>query len=167
MTIVRKYTFRNYSGKTLFRGGVYAYRTNKPGAFFGWPIIGRHWGYVGESLSLWHRNRQHLLGGGKYDTTQQPWSDLKPKRYHIPLPGWKPLLLLVEALAIALLWPVYNDKRNRWNPRRISRKMARAQRRARESGSITLRVLSSLRPASLTTLLVVAVTMASVWGMMR
>lgn len=106
------------------RGGVYVYRCRKPGALLGWPILGRHFAYVGETTSFYHRHLQHLDG--------QPWSDLAPRVYRIPLPGWKPLLHAVETLLILLLWPVYNHSKNLWNPRRIDLKTARAMRRGRD-----------------------------------
>ena len=122
------------------KGGVYIYRVRKPSAILGWPIIGRHFGYVGETVSFWHRDRQHK--------ESQPWSDLNPKCYRIPLPGWKPLLLTVETLVILLVWPVYNHKKNLWNPRRIPLSAARRQREARDSGGfrlVLLRVFRMLR----------------------
>ena len=117
----------------MSKSGVYVYRTRKPNAIIGLPIIGRHFGYVGETTSFYHRDKQHLLGGGTYDATQKPWSDLEPKRYCISLPPWKWLLRSVETLVILLTWPVYNDRKNRWNPRRITLSAARRQRIARDT----------------------------------
>lgn len=115
------------------RGGVYIYRTNKPGAIFGWPIFGRHFGYVGETVSFAHRHKQHL--------DKQPWSDLRPHCYRIPLPGWKWLLHAVETLLILVLMPVYNHKKNLWNPRRIPLDTARLLRRERDGRSLMLSVV--------------------------
>jgi len=113
-------------------GGVYAYRTRKPGAVLGLPFLGRHWAYVGETTSFSHRHLQHVEGGGRYGATAKPWSDLAPVCViRIPLPPWKWLLRSVETLLILALWPAYNVSKNRWNPRRISPNMAAMQRRAR------------------------------------
>lgn len=117
----------------MSKSGVYVYRARKPNAVFGLPIIGRHFAYVGETTSLYHRDRQHLLGGGKYDATQKPWSDLKPKRYCISVPPYKWLLRSVETLVILLTWPVYNDQKNRWNPRRVTLSAAARHRAARDA----------------------------------
>jgi hypothetical protein len=105
-------------------GGVYVWRTRKPGAWLGLPLIGRHFAYVGETTSFSHRERQHR--------ESQPWCDLEPKVYRIRLPRWKPLLHLVETLLILLLWPVYNHKKNLWNPRQISLRTAKAMRESRD-----------------------------------
>lgn len=105
------------------KGGVYIYRCRKPGAFLGWPIVGRHFAYVGETTSFFHRHGQHM--------ESQPWSDLSPVCYRIPLPTWKPLLHAVETLFILALWPVYNHKKNLWNPRRIPLHVAKAMRARR------------------------------------
>lgn len=116
-------------------GGVYVYRCRKPGAFLGWPFIGRHFAYVGETTSFRHRHLQHTVGGGRYGHQAQPWADLEPRCVlRIPLPPWKPLLHAVETLFILLLWPVYNDRKNHWNPRRIPLQVAKAMRAARDGG---------------------------------
>lgn len=144
------------------RGGVYVYRTRKPGAVFGmptsftlavallmtatlaflggpWPLAalllacsGRHFAYVGETRSFAHRDRQHRSGDVRWGSHAKPWSDLDPKCYRLSMPGWKWLLRSVETLLIVLLWPVYNDKKNRWNPRRITMARARSMRYARD-----------------------------------
>jgi hypothetical protein len=108
------------------RGGVYVYRTRKPGARLNLPIISRHFGYVGETSSFWHRHAQH--------SETQPWADLDPRCYRIGLPAWKPLLRTVETLVILCTWPVYNHAKNQWNPRRIPLGMARRMRAARDRG---------------------------------
>lgn len=108
-------------------------------------LSGRHFGYVGETKSFYHRGKQHLLGGGRYNTKVKPWADLDPKCYKFPLPAWKWILRPIEALFILILMPVYNDKLNRANPRRISLRLAQAQRDARDSKNIFLRVLTSIR----------------------
>lgn len=114
-------------------GGVYGYRTRKPGAWWGLPFIGRHWAYIGETTSFYHRGKQHIEGGGTYQAVRKNWSDLDPKCYCLPLPSWKWLLRSVETLAIVLTWPVYNIQKNRWNPRRIPPWQAAAQRAARDA----------------------------------
>lgn len=123
----------------LMRGGVYVWRTRKPGAIWGLPIIGRHFAYVGETTSFSHREAQHR--------ENQPWSDLEPVCVlRIPLPAWKPLLRAVETLLIVLLWPVYNHSKNLWNPRRIDLRTARLMRQARDRGEMWVyRVWLALR----------------------
>lgn len=132
-------------------GGVYAYRTRKPGARFCIPFLSRHWGYVGQTSSFWHRDRQHLWGDVRYGHVAKPWADLDPKCYRLPLPNWKWLRLAVEAVAILLLAPVYNDKGNRWNPRRIPLSVAARQRAQRNRGLI----LWTVRPVHVVLILVV------------
>jgi hypothetical protein len=115
-------------------GAVYVYRTRKPNALIGLPIVGRHFGYVGQSRNLKARHGEHLYGGGRYGKPPASWSDLKPKRYvlfKLPhCPQW--LLDLMEFLFIRILFPVYNDKLNRGNPRRIDRKRAARMRVRRD-----------------------------------
>lgn len=112
-------------------------------------------GYVGETVSFYLRQRQHL-GVSRFDPVTgqvvkgstkgmamvkipaQPWSDLNPVWYKVvKLPWWlcwKWALRPLETLVILLTWPVYNDAKNRWNPRRITKSLAAAQRAARETG---------------------------------
>lgn len=115
-------------------GEVYAYRTRKPWAPWGLPIIGRHWGYGGQTRNPAMRDREHTRGGGRYGKQAAPWSNLDPKRYVLfrldRCPQW--LLNLAERLVILVLMPVYNEKMNKHNPRRISRERARRQRYARD-----------------------------------
>jgi hypothetical protein len=132
-----------------WNSGVYAYRTRKPGAIFGWPLLGRHWAYVGETLNFRLRHIQHTVGGGRYGNTAQPWADLDPKCVlRIPLPPWKWLLHAVETLLILALWPVYNHSKNLWNPRRIPLQVAKAMRAVRDGrrrGMLFFRVLQGVR----------------------
>lgn len=111
------------------KGGIYLIRTRKPHAVLGLPIIGRHNGYVGLTSSYYHRERQHLLGGGVYNARRKDWADLEPKFYRLlPLPNWRWLLELAEWVAIGLLLPVYNVKKQApWNVRRISPRKAESQ----------------------------------------
>jgi hypothetical protein len=117
---------------TLY-GEVYAYRTRKSHAVLGIPFLGWHWGYVGQTRNPKARHGEHMNGGGRYGKEAAAWSDLSPRRYRIfhmrRCPQW--LLNFVEFLAIRFLCPVYNEKLNRGNPRRISRKRARRQRSMR------------------------------------
>lgn len=112
----------------------------------------RVWGYVGESVNFYFRKRQHL-GTSRFDpftgkasatalhkVPVQPWSDLRPRWYYIPLPWWlcwKWILRPLETLFILLLWPRYNDAKNRWNPLRITKPMARIHRMSRDQGTAT------------------------------
>jgi hypothetical protein len=104
-------------------------------------------GYVGETVSFHFRKRQHLgsshfpVAGGKRTavatkTASQPWSDLNPVWHHLALPWWlcwKWVLRPLETLVIWCTWPIYNDAKNRWNPRRISKGLAAVQRRERDN----------------------------------
>lgn len=97
---------------------------------------GRHFAYVGETTSFYHRHRQHTGNGGTTDrfiTDAAPWSDLDPVCVaRLPLPRWKWLLRSVETLMILALAPVYNDRKNHHNPRRIARPTALRQRLTRD-----------------------------------
>lgn len=135
-----------------YRGaGVYAFRTRRPGLIGRIPLIGRHWAYVGETFAMERRKGEHLFGSTRYGKPPQPWSDLKPTRpLVIRLPGApKWVLHTVETLFILLLWPVYNDRKNRWNPRRIPIYKARAQRAQRDAMGWSF----NFRPTALGTLI--------------
>ena len=122
------------SARWRMPGAVYAYRTRKPGALWGLPLLGRHWGYVGQTRNLKARHREHMEGGGRYQCIPKEWADLEPRRYVLfrmeHCPQW--LLDLVEVVAIRLLAPVYNVQHNRGNLRRIRPSVARLQRAARD-----------------------------------
>lgn len=127
-------------------GGVYVFRTRKPGAILGLPFLGRHFAYVGETTSFHHRIMQHVAGGGRFNAEQKHWADLDPKvALRIPLPPWKWLLRTVETLVILLVWPVYNHRKNLWNPRRVSLSMAAMQRRTRDRHDVAFRVFLAIR----------------------
>lgn len=129
-------------------GGVYVWRTRKPHAVIGLPIIGRHTGYVGETNSFRRRGGEHIEGTSRYRelVRAKDWADLSPKVYEISLPDSRRLRLLVEWLLIKILLPVYNDRHNRSNPRRISLKRARAQRFARDQfGSTAMIIQAAIR----------------------
>lgn len=120
-------------GRRQYNGaGVYVFRGRRPGLFGRVPLLGRHFLYVGMSGHVRSRYSDHMNGSMKYNAMPKPWADLKVSWYYVPLPGWKPLLLTVETLLIALLWPVYNHQKNLWNPRRIPLKSARRQRGQRD-----------------------------------
>lgn len=95
-----------------------------------WPT---HFAYVGESTAVQLRKSAHIDGGGKFGATAKPWADLVTSWHYLPLPGApKWVLRSVETVGILLLWPVYNHKKNLWNPRRISLRAAKVQRLSRE-----------------------------------
>jgi hypothetical protein len=115
------------------RAGVYVIRALKPTARFKIPFLSYHFAYVGESNNIRLRLKQHFQGGGQFDAVAKPWSDREPRCVlRIPLPPWKWLLRTVETLAILAVWPVYNHKKNLWNPRRIPLNLALTQRRLRD-----------------------------------
>lgn len=131
------------------RGGLYVWRTDKPHAFLGLPIIGRHFAYAGMTNSYYHREQQHLGGSVKYGTTAARWSDLRPKCYRIPLPDF---ILhghyrrkITKALETVLIWtvcPVYNDTQQApYNLRKISRTKAAAQRDLRDQYGVAYRAV--------------------------
>lgn len=127
-------------GEAVIQSGVYAYRGRKPGARLRIPFLSYHWLYVGETTWWAMRDRQHRYGDARYRTDAKPWSDLEPRRaLWIPLPPWKWLLRSVETVVIALLWPVYNVQKNRWNPRRIKPLVAVQHRALRRAGGRPLR----------------------------
>lgn len=143
-------------------GEVYAYRTRKPGALLGLPLIGRHWGYVGQTRNPKMRDREHLEGGGRYGAAPKDWADLEPRRYVLfrlkHCPQW--VLDLAEVVAIRLLLPVYNVQHNRGNPRRVKPAVARAQRRGREMTRMSWS--PHFTPAHLAGLLLAAVVVVMV-----
>lgn len=117
------------------RRGVYAWRAKKPNAPLGLPLIGRHWAYVGQTSSRWHRDNQHLSGDARYGSQAASWSDLEPKCYPLPclFPSWRWSRELSEWFWTWVLLPVYPEKKQApWNLRRISRARAAKQRSARE-----------------------------------
>lgn len=117
-------------------------------------------GYVGESVNFFLRSKQHL-GLSRFDPVTgqvvktrgpgvslvkvpaQPWSDLNPVMHKvIKLPWWlcwKWVLRPLETVVMLATWPVYNDAKNHWNPRRIPKNLAKAQRAARDSGGYVYR----------------------------
>jgi hypothetical protein len=139
-------------------GVVYAYRTRKSHAVLGLPFFGWHWGYVGQTRNERARDGEHLSGGGRYGKGAAPWSDLKPQRYVLfrmaHCPQW--ILNLMERIFVYLLWPVYNDKMNRWNPRRISRARARFHRSVRDRTGWALALHGGHGLMALLTLLILA-----------
>ncbi len=123
-----------------WRGGAYVWRTRKPHAVIGLPLIGRHTGYVGQTNNFGRRRGEHLYGSTRYTNVVQPkdWSDLSPKVWTIPLPNWRWLRLMVEQLLIWVLCPVYNVKgQGSWNIRRVRPATARQQRWRRDRFGVT------------------------------
>jgi hypothetical protein len=125
------------------RGGVYLWRVDHHRN-----RARRVNGYVGETVSFYFRSRQHMgishfsdTGKGRLTTAvkvpSQPWSDLNPVMHKvIPLPWWlcwKWVLRPLETLVILCTWPVYNDAKNHWNPRRITKSLARVHRSQRDN----------------------------------
>lgn len=124
------------------REEVYAYRTDKPHAPLGLPIIGRHWGYGGRTNNPRRRHQEHVLGGGPYGAVAKPWSDLRPRRFVIFRMKSRTELMthFLEWLVIKILLPVYNVDMNYTNPRRITPKAQAAQRFARDQFGTTARL---------------------------
>lgn len=128
----------------------------------GWPwwvsLIGllfnsRQFGYVGETVALLQRRSEHENGGGRWGKAQQPWADLRPTFYSLPLPARKWLLHCVETLLIVLVWPVYNKQKNLWNPRRIPLASAKRQRARRDAWGWSF----NMRPPHLALILILVI----------
>ena len=128
---------------TKHKGGLYAWRVDKPHALIGLPFVGRHWGYGGMSNNYYLRGQQHLEGSTKYGAPRASWSDLRPKCYRIlPLPDSllrsnhrlrRRFVRALETVMIWLLCPVYNDTQQPpYNLRKISRAKAAAMRANRD-----------------------------------
>jgi hypothetical protein len=111
------------------RGGIYLWRVDHHRN-----RARRVTGYVGRTNSFYFRSKQHM---GK-----APWADLQPVCHKvIKLPWWLCWAWVMdplETLVIMCTWPVYNDSKNHWNPRRIPRSQARVQRLHRDQGSRSL-----------------------------
>ena len=128
------------------RGGVYLWRVDHH-----LNRARRTTGYVGLTNSFHLRSRQHM-GVSRFDqygqvakkgfvkVPAQPWSDLNPAMYKvIKLPWWLCwhwIMRPLETLVILCTGPVYNDAKNHWNPRRIPKSIAKAQRNARDVGTL-------------------------------
>jgi hypothetical protein len=93
---------------------------------------GRHWAYVGQTSSRYHRDRQHR--GLDPRVPPSPWSDLDAKAYPLPsLPWWRWSRELSEWFWTIVLLPVYPvPKQAPWNLRKISKAKAQRQRAARD-----------------------------------
>lgn len=117
------------------RQGVYVWRTRKPHAPLGLPLVGRHFAYVGQTSSRWHRDRQHGAGDTRYGAQAASWSDLEPKVYALPclFPQWRWSRELSELAWTWLLCPVYPERKQPpYNLRRISRHRAARMRARRD-----------------------------------
>jgi hypothetical protein len=136
--------------------GLYVWRTRKPHAFLGLPIIGRHFAYTGMTGNRLNRDRQHLFGTA-YDPPA-PWSDLSPKPYPLPclLPGWEFARKVQEKLWILILFPVYNVHWNTHNPRRITRSYAYTLKQRRQAGGRRFNMSLALARAPLSAGLIYA-----------
>ena len=133
------------------RGGLYLWRTRKPHALIGLPLIGRHNGYVGMTGSYSAREGQHLYGSVLYGTDPASWSDLDPKCYQIlRLPDFllrgrwrRRFVKTLETVAIYLLLPVYNERQQApWNFRKVSRKAAKRARANRGDYGMAYRAMA-------------------------
>lgn len=114
---------------------IYVYRTRKPWAVWGLPVVGRHFAYGGRTNNPARRDMEHLRGGGPYHAVAKPWADLLPRRYVVFRRKRRTELTthLLEVLTIRLFMCVYNVQFNTGNPRRIKPHDALRQRRLRDS----------------------------------
>jgi hypothetical protein len=164
------------------KGGVYLWRTrhhHNP--------LRRETAYVGESVNIYLRSRQHM-GRGRFDADgqvitskaqrsapAQPWSDLDPVCHTvIKLPWWlcwKWVLRPLETLVILATWPRYNDAKNHWNPRRIPKSVAKLERAQRDGRghvrTLTVRVVSWGRRLTMTAGGLVMLTGVAGWIISR
>lgn len=102
-------------------------------------FTGRHFAYVGETVSFKDRHNEHIYGGGRWKKSAAAWSDLDAKCVaRIPMPKWKPLLRSTETVLIFFCAPVYNEKKNMLNPRRITRASAKRMRARRNRRTVKL-----------------------------
>lgn len=149
------------------REEVYAYRTTKPHAPLGLPIIGRHWGYAGRTNDPKRRDMEHIRGGGRYAAVAKHWADLRPRRFVIfrMKSRTEAMTHFLEWFTIKVLLPVYNVDMNLTNPRRITPRAQAAQRFARDQFGATARITR----LALRWLLYVALAAAAwfVWGWTR
>lgn len=127
------------------RGGIYLWRTRKHSNPFR-----RENGYVGLTNSFTRRERDHkgktayLRENGEVQAaTEKPWMDLDAKCHKvIRLPWWlcwNWVMQPLETLLILLTWPRYNQAKNYWNPRRVTKARQLAQRQARDAGDLAYR----------------------------
>lgn len=144
---------------------IYAYRTRKPGAVWGWPFLGRHWAYVGRTNDGVRRHSEHLIGGGKWAAKAKPWADLEPKRYVLARRKRRREITthFLEWWWIHVLFPVYNVSMNAANPRRVKPWTQAEQRAARDAGRVRGVVAGAGRRWAVYTALMVAVA-GSWWG---
>jgi hypothetical protein len=117
---------------------IYVYRTDKPSAVLGLPVIGRHFAYGGRTNDPKARHAEHMTGRSRRTLVgrQQPWSDLRPRRYVVFRRKYRTEWMtdLLERVVIKGLLCVYNHMdRASWNPRYVSPRQAAAQRRTRDS----------------------------------
>jgi hypothetical protein len=119
---------------------------------------GRHFAYVGETVTFRDRHLEHTRGGGRWRKPPAAWSDLDPVCVlRIPLGKKKDILHAVEWLFVKLCQPVYNEKLNKANPRRITRDSAKRMRRRRDKRRVRLS-LWNIRFGHVLILFVVAIT---------
>jgi hypothetical protein len=97
------------------------------------------------------RIEQHILGSDYYETPQKVWADtVTDWRFSIEtrwMPGVKkrpghrgeygPVLNFLETVYIRLFLPLYNNRKNSTNRRRIVSRVAQAQRAERDAGIAT------------------------------
>lgn len=120
------------------RPGIYLARTRKHLQ----PRGRRENGYVGLSNHLDRRQAEHE-GRGRYGAPAKPWIDLDPVWLRLPLPWWmgfRWVLAPIEYVAIKALLPRYNDQHNRSNPRRVTPREQKAQRRQRDRARCISRI---------------------------
>ena len=127
------------------KGGIYLWRVRKHANPFR-----RENGYVGRTNSFRRRERDHKgqtaylrEDGTVQASTEKPWMDLDPKCHKvIRLPWWLCWAWVMdplETLVILLAWPRYNQAKNYWNPRRVTKNSQLVQRAARDAGAVGYR----------------------------
>lgn len=123
---------------------------------------GRHFAYVGETVSFKDRHGEHVNGGGRWKRKAQPWADLDAKCiFRLPLPTWKWLLRSIETFLIVFLFPVYNDRKNKGNLRRITLRAAKRQRAKRDKRKTKINF--NMSAAHMIVIIALALTIWSQW----
>jgi len=146
--VVRRPAKRWYKKIRRRKGGIYLWRVDRHNG------RGRVNGYVGMTNNFRYRAQQHMGISGR-GTPGQPWSDLRAVEYRvIRLPWWlcwKWVMHPLETLVIFCTWPLYNDRKNRWNPRRVPKYLAVMQRKARNMQRGRIRWTGTTQTTSSTT----------------
>lgn len=97
-------------------------------------------GYIGQTTRKPEIRRDEHLYGSSYGDPPQPWSDMVDENDWDLIHPWKrrPVILVnfLEWVNIKIRLPIYNDKMNHTNPRRITKTRQIAQRAQRDAARL-------------------------------